>query len=261
MNLPRPRTVISSDIVNSSRGGYPRHRELKSAATAALTKVEQECRYPGSWIRADRGDGELTLLPPDIPVAWVLTEFLEKLRVVILDYNYNKNTEHKLRLRPGIEFGDVVIDEAGAVVQGGDPVVAASRMRDSAPAREATVAVPAAPVVVLVSDAVYGRTVPYQAAGLQAAMFRRVRAAEKDFSTVAWLHVPGHQPPQVTGSAPEPEPEPATPATGEPTRRPVTPPPTGTLARGVQIHGDGMTLVGDHQQHRFDNVSFGRGSS
>ncbi|MER7166190.1 hypothetical protein ABT336_08985 [Micromonospora sp. NPDC000207] len=261
MEHPHLWTAISSDIVESSAGGYPRHSELRNAAENAITESQQTCPVPNPWIRESRGDGEVILAPADVPAAWLLDDFLHRLRIAILRYNRNKHEDHTLRLRVGIDFGDVVT-EPGHVVQGGDPIVAATRLQESGAAREATVALPDAPIVTMISDGMYQRVVPHAAAGLEPRMFRRVRAVVpgKAYDRFAWLHVPGHQPPHVTGTEPDPD-------DGDPsdTQRPApgnqgggTPSARGAASRGITARDIGLLSVGDRNKFQFGNTTFNR---
>ncbi|MEV4845002.1 hypothetical protein AB0K20_17525 [Micromonospora matsumotoense] len=265
MELPRHWTIVSSDIVNSSAGGYPRQSDLATAVEQIIGRIEHRCPYPGRWIRRERGDGELVLIPADVPIAWVLAGLLPQLRQEILDHNRNKHPDHRLRLRIGVDCGDVSVDAAG-VPRGGDAIVDATRLRDCSASREATFAVPGAPVVAVVSDAVYRRVVPANALGMEPWMFRSVRAVvlDKTFQAHAWLHLPAHQPPAVSAMPDEPAPprtddrpaptsaddRPASPSAGDPRR-------VADLARRAtdahRVHdgrqqGDnvGQTVYGDH---------------
>ncbi|MFY1626899.1 hypothetical protein ACN268_27430 [Micromonospora sp. WMMD735] len=272
MELPRHWTVVSSDIVNSSEGGYPRQSDLATAVEQIIDRIEHRCPYPGSWIRRERGDGELILIPAGVPIAWVLAGFLPQLRQEILGHNRNKHPDHLLRLRVGIDSGDVSVDTAG-VPRGGDAIVDAARLRDCGASREASVAVPGAPVVAVVSDAVYRRVVPANALGMEPWMFRSVRAVvpDKTFRAHAWLHLPSQPPPAVSAAVDEPQ--------ASPTRERPAPAPAGDprdVARRARQAADthrthdarqqgdnlGQTVYGDHATvTNYGPISKGGGSA
>jgi hypothetical protein len=207
MKLPQPYTAISSDISNSTPGGYTRHTDLGKAAENAVTAAIRHDPSLELWCRSNRGDGEVTLAPGGVPSAWVLSIFLDRLRAEVLDYNRNKDAKHKLQLRIGIDCGDVLIDDDG-VPRGGDPLVVAARLRECTAAREAVDAVPHAPIVSVISDTMYQRAVPHGALGLETRMFRKVavQVANKPFAGIGWLYLPGHQPP-VVGAAQADQPQ------------------------------------------------------
>ncbi|GIF51848.1 hypothetical protein DFJ67_5874 [Asanoa ferruginea] len=203
--LPIPHTVLSSDVVDSSPGGYPRHAELGQTAEAVITEAIQELGANENWPRSNRGDGEVTLAPATVPAARLLADFLRLVHDGLVTYNRNKSVDHRLRLRFGVDHGDVVVD-GGGVPRGGDPLVVAARLRDSAVAYEALAAVPSAPVVAVVSDLVYQRAVPANGRGLEVRMFRRVETTVSGRMVSCWLYVPGHEPPVVTEATPSPRP-------------------------------------------------------
>ena len=269
MEHPRPWTAISSDIVRSSDGGYPRQSDLAVATESVIAEAQRDCPYPGPWIRRERGDGELTLAPADVPLAWLLTDYLRRLEAGVLAWNRNKNDAHQLRLRVGVDFGLVKIDSDG-VPRGGDAIVNAARLRDCDVAREATVAVPHAPVVAVVSDAVYRQVVPYGERGTRPEMFRRVRAAvpEKDYETTAWLHVPGHHPPYLSDPMDEPESEFGTRSAPAATKREARSDrsPGGRDERPAppersEVTNIGSQVNGDHNQFQIRDINLGGGSA
>ncbi|WP_446212874.1 hypothetical protein [Micromonospora sp. IBSANI012] len=268
MELPRPWTSISSDIVNSSAGGYPRQSDLALAAEEIIAEAKKSCPYRGSWIRRERGDGELTLAPADVPLAWLIAEFLNRLRVGVLAWNRNKNDASQLRLRVGVDFGTVRVDGEG-VPRGGDAIVSSVRLRDSDAAREATTAVPGAPIVAVVSDSVYQQVVPFGELGLQPEMFRRIRAAvpEKGYEAVSWLYLPGHFPPYVTGTDDGPDrgcaPREATAPATEPDRRRRATSPADSRRREEPgpTTNTGITIKGNKARVDMGDMNFGGGSA
>jgi class 3 adenylate cyclase len=209
--LPRQYTVITFDVEGSSGGGYSRHRELIRTTHRVIGEAVARSACAGGWIRQERGDGEMILAPDAVAPAWLLATFLPAIRVSLLAYNRNKARDHRLRLRAGLDCGDVLVDEQG-VPEGGDPLVMAARLQPHPANREAMDAVPEAPLSTLISDAVYQRVVPHGALGLEPYQFRRLLLTIEGRERTAWLYLPGHQPPSVRGIAdapPPPEPVPA----------------------------------------------------
>ncbi|WP_067498399.1 hypothetical protein [Actinoplanes sp. TFC3] len=244
--LPNPATAISYDIVGSSAGGYTRHNELLSATENAVTAIIEASPYPGQWVRSNRGDGEVTVALSGIPGAWILARFLPELHAALVGYNANKSVEHRLLLRVGVAFGDVLVDNG--MPRGGDALVMAARLRDDNAAYEAFDAVPAAQVVAMISDAAYERAVPHHAMGLESRRFRRVRTRIEGRPATGWLHVPHHEPPVVTGAEPnapaaqKPAPEPAK---AEPVKKkPAKKKPSEGAKYHTEIEG-GTNAVGD----------------
>ncbi|MEV6298728.1 hypothetical protein AB0M02_04905 [Actinoplanes sp. NPDC051861] len=170
-----------------------------------LASVIDESERPGDWIRADRGDGEQSLAPDGVAPARLLADFLPRVKDRLIIYNRNKDRAHKLRLRFGVDCGDVKVDRDGLL--SGDPIVVATRLQAHPANREAMSALSGAVLTALVSDTVYQRVVPYNARGLEESQFRRVVVEIQGRKQNAWLYVPGHQPPVVEGVPAEEPPE------------------------------------------------------
>jgi class 3 adenylate cyclase len=267
MALPRPYTAIFTDIVNSSAGGYRRHGNLGRAIRGIIGAAVDLSDLREKWIRADRGDGELILAPADVPAAWLLADFINRIRIGVRDYNHDKHPDHRLRVRVGIAHGDVVVNDGKP--EGGDTIVIANRLMDSDAAREAMLAVPQAPVAVMISDAFYQRVVPAGELGLEPSMFVQVEAEVpgKGFSETSWLHLPGHQPPVIAGgvvggyrtdpvaSAPAAAPRSATGVPRTPAATTGSVPPASKIWSGA-VTNYGQLVQGDHASLT-GNLSFG----
>ncbi|BAL92164.1 hypothetical protein AMIS_69440 [Actinoplanes missouriensis 431] len=247
--LPRPGTAVSSDIVRSSPGGYPRHSELGLAAEEAIGAAIAAAGQPGEWARSSRGDGEMSVAPAGVAPATLLATALPRLAAALVRYNGNKTKEHQLRLRLGLDSGDIQVDARG-VPRGGDPLVIAARLQEHPANREAMTAVPDAPICALVSDTVYQRAVPYRALGLDPRHFRRLELRIEGREQIAWLYLPGFEPPDVDGAvraqvahevvrAPAAD-EAGRAPVGDPKPKPAAPP------GGVRIKRSSGIIVGDY---------------
>jgi hypothetical protein len=200
-NLPLPGIVLNADVVGSSAGGHPRHEDLADALESVLSEAIATAPVPDAWARSRRGDGEVSVAPASVPAAWLLADFLSTVHASAKAYNRNKRTEDRLRLRLGVDCGDVLINGRGEP-SGGDPLVRAARLQESLAAREAAVAVPDAPLVAVISNELYERVVPYQEKGLWPREFGEVTVEIGDAPVRAWLYVPHFPPPRV-GSTPK----------------------------------------------------------
>jgi len=199
-NLPLPGTVSNFDVVGSSDSGHPRHAELADAAKHVIGDAIAAAPAPNAWVRSPRGAGEFSVAPASVPAAWLLADFLNQVYEGARRYNRDKRDGDQLRLRVGIDYGDVLINGRGD--PRGDPLVNAARLQESPAARAAADAVPAAPLVAVVSDLLYQRVVPRDT-GLRAEAFREV-AVEIEGETVrAWLYVPHFPLPSVDGEPKE----------------------------------------------------------
>ncbi|SNY55410.1 RIP homotypic interaction motif-containing protein [Paractinoplanes atraurantiacus] len=238
-NLPLPGIVINSDVVGSSAGDPPRQAELGRAVETVIAEAVERSSSSSRWIRSYRGDGEVTVAPPDVPAAWLLWDFLNTIHSSAAAYNRNKKhdaeVDHRLRLRIGMAGGDVLIEDG--VDRAGDPFVLAARLQSSAAAREATEALPDAPVVAVISDDIYQRVVPYGANGLQPTNFRAVAVDVNGRAGTAWLYVPHSYPPHVAATSARPSAPPA-----------PKPAPPAASKYGVQVNDSSGVQIGDNGQ-------------
>ncbi|WP_250034181.1 RIP homotypic interaction motif-containing protein [Paractinoplanes maris] len=249
-NLPLAGVVLNSDIVDSSAGGYPRHGELGRTAESLITEAILKSPVPDAWTRSSRGDGEVTVAPGSIPAAWLLGDFVDALYEGAVAYNRNKRREdkddHRLRLRVGIAGGDVLIEEG--VPRGGDALVVAARLQNSAAAREAMRLLPDAPIAVILADDVYQRVVPHGAKAFDRRQFREITVDVNGISTTAWLYLPRTYPPQITPSAtPAPSSSPSPAATSRA---------TAGSKYGISITNSDGIQVGDNNEQ--NNYRYGR---
>ncbi|MEV6527275.1 hypothetical protein AB0M43_35630 [Longispora sp. NPDC051575] len=141
-----------------------------------------------AWIRQPAGDGELSILPASEREHVVVDEFVRQLSYGLTDHNHDLVAPARLRLRLAIHFGVVIPAPNGYAGQG---VVTVSRLVDSAPARDALVALPEANLSVILSARVFDDTVAQRHTSLAAAEFRRVQVRNKEYVDDAWLYVPG----------------------------------------------------------------------
>lgn len=209
-NLPRHGIVVNTDVVGSSAGGHPRQADLADASESVLSDAIATAPVPDPWVRSPRGDGEVSIAPASVPAAWLLAGFLNTVYAGAVAYNRNKrhddSGDDRLRLRLGIDCGDVLINSDGET-RGGIPLVRAARLQNSPAAREATVAVPDAPLIAVISDELYQRVVPHRETGLRPEEFGAVTVEIDGVPVRAWLHLP-HYPPPSVGAAPEKTPTP-----------------------------------------------------
>ena len=223
-------TCIAYDIIGSSAGGHLRHDKQLQAAEDAFTDAVAASKDPSGWVRSNRGDGEVALVPQAVHPGWLLARFLPDLHDALVRHNHDKDRAYKVRVRVGVTCGDVRIGDDQP--RGGRPLVDAARLRDSEAAYAATEAVPSATVVALISEAVYLRTVAEHVMSLEARRFRRVVTHAKGDELTGYLYVPYHEPPVVAGADPNPVTAPE-PAPGPPSVAPAAPnpAPAGTWSK------------------------------
>ncbi|MFI6099362.1 hypothetical protein ACIA8G_27725 [Lentzea sp. NPDC051213] len=156
---------------------------------------------------ADRGDGVMLLVPPEVPKIDLTDTFVERLGRELARYARRATEQVGMRIRLALHFGEVGQDERGWV---GSDLNTAFRLVDLQAARDALRAAPEAHLVVVVSDPWYRSVVNQDPVLVSHFGFRKIPFEAKEISDRAWLHVRVPQEPgRPTG---EPEAAAATPA-------------------------------------------------
>ena len=151
-----------------------------AASTAGLN--------PESWYRQAAGDGLLAVLPEDADAGRVLAGFTEGLGVALREYNASALPAARLRLRVALAWGPASRGKDGWIGKG---LVAASRLADAVPVREALARFPDADLVVAAGESLYGDAVRRQLPGVRPEEWTRVRIDVKGFDGMAYVAVPG----------------------------------------------------------------------
>jgi hypothetical protein len=141
------------------------------------------------WSVQPSGDGELAVLPADATEWTVIDEVPVALTHVLAEYNDGRRGPARLRLRLAIHQG-LVRRAAGGYA--GHGAVTVTRLVDSAPTRQALIACPAADLVLILSPALFNEVVLQRHTRLSDKDFRKVSISNKNFQSLGWLHVPGH---------------------------------------------------------------------
>jgi len=160
---------------------------------------------PTDCERQDQGDGQLIMLPPGINEAHALPTIIMAMHSALHEVNEVPGLAGRLRMRLALAQGPVQIAAMGYVGVG---VVAACRMLDSDPPRQALKRHPAADLVTIVSDDLYHQVFSQEyTAGLSARDFQPVQVLlrSKGYQANAYLHVSGATParglvPDFTGA-------------------------------------------------------------
>jgi hypothetical protein len=140
---------------------------------------------PGRSDRQGTGDGMIVLLPEGGQFQRALPQLLRSTaRRLAAD---NRRHTDRVRLRMATSIGPV---GHGATGYSGDTVTEMSRLVDSDVLRQALESDPAADLVVIVSNVLYGWVVGVGHPGLDAAEFKPVDIQVKSFQAPAWLWTP-----------------------------------------------------------------------
>lgn len=155
---------------------------LDAAATAAGLHRQ-------TWKRQAKGDEELAVLPNQEPEPVVVDDFVRKLDGQLELYNADRLPRARLRLRVAMHHGVAFAGRNGIPGQG---VVVASRLLNSDAAHEALKTNTNANMVLILSDQLYHDVVAQRHTSWRPREFRCVTARCKEYTSPAWLLVPGY---------------------------------------------------------------------
>ncbi|MEV0677179.1 hypothetical protein AB0I60_11725 [Actinosynnema sp. NPDC050436] len=186
------RVLLVLDVEDySARTDVDQH-EVQRALAAVLEDAAARAGLDRTrWSVQQAGDGELAVLPADVPEKRVVDDLPVALREALSAHNGSARPEIRLRLRAAVHQGLV---RKAANGYAGTGVVTTARTVDSAAARQALVACPRADVVFLLTPILYADLVLQRHTRLSPEDFREVPVHTKKFVGTAWLHVPGHDP-------------------------------------------------------------------
>jgi class 3 adenylate cyclase len=184
------RSLLCSDAARYSTRNDVQQHELQQALVEVIRKASAAAGFDRSkWGVQSSGDGELAVVPAEVPEWTVIDDFPAALTDSLATYNAGRCEETRLRMRLAIHYGLVSPAAGGYAGQG---VVAVSRLVNSEIARRALDACPAADLVVLLSSSLFNDVVLQGHTRLSHKDLREVLVKNKTFTDPAWLWVPGH---------------------------------------------------------------------
>ncbi|WP_158573809.1 nucleotidyl cyclase domain-containing protein [Micromonospora craniellae] len=174
------------------------HRLLREAAGEVGLQRE-------GWTTQQSGDGELAILPRELPEAHLIGRFVPELNRRLRRYNASRLPSARIRLRIAVHQGMVHLDGANGFP--GRAVVLVSRLCDAAPVRRALAACPDAGIALVVSSDIYRDVVTEYPEQIRPDRFQRIDVLipDKQFQAQAWLCVVDEDVAAWTGGeSPEP---------------------------------------------------------
>ncbi len=215
---PRSASVVACRQVTAheiGRAAFLAFRDRPGVSPVVSSTVNdrllsEACRSAGidrgHWHRQPQGDGEFALVPADVPKPLLVDDFVGHLVSGLRRYNRDQMPPTRMRLRVAMHHGEV---RRGRMGYSGELPVLLSRLLGSDALREALNAVPAADLVLILSDRMYEDAVRDGYRRLVPESFRRVRVVSKNFDGHGWIHLPDHAPPSLPDPAtPRPAPRP-----------------------------------------------------
>lgn len=199
------RLVVAVDIESYSKmntlGQYEVQADLGDLLDKAATRAELDRE---TWDREVRGDGELSVLPADTDVAWVVARFTRELDRALSERKASGVRQPPLRLRLAMHYGTLTQGRFGPVGQA--PIVV-SRLLDAGVARRALAESTERDLVLIVSASLYHDVIETGFYGLDATRFSPVRVTVKGVTYPGYLDAtqPALDPARSTALRPEPQ--------------------------------------------------------
>jgi hypothetical protein len=182
------RLVVAVDIESYSKLNtveqYEVQADLGDVLDKAATRAELDRE---TWDREIRGDGELSVLPADTDVAWVIARFTWELERALAERKAHGVRRPPLRLRLAMHYGTLTQGRFGPVGQA--PIVV-SRLLDARVARAALARSSQRDLVLIVSAGLYHDVVETGFYGLDAGRFSPVRVTVKGATYCGYLDTP-----------------------------------------------------------------------
>lgn len=187
----RRAVLVAVDVMGYSRGDDRQQMDVQRDLLRALQWASDRAGVSRErWDRHPAGDGELAVLPPDVPEPRVVDQFVHQLSRALAQRNADHRSGPRLRLRLAIHHGIAAPADNGFAGQG---AVAVSRLVDCEPLR-AALRSSGADLAVVVSGPVFNDVIAQGHTTLRPADFRQVRVLVKEYTAPAWIWVPGVDP-------------------------------------------------------------------
>lgn len=188
---PVHRSIVVVDVEASTTRTNPERGELRRVMYAMLEQALHVSGITAGHLEpmADRGDGVLILIKPhdDVPKTVLLGVFIPALATLLDEHNAAVSRPAlRLRLRAVIHAGEIHDDGRGFY---GEDLDVAFRLLNAQEVKDALREAPAAPLVLVVSEAIFTGIVRHRYAGTDDyEPLVRVRVAE--LSHRGWVHFP-----------------------------------------------------------------------
>lgn len=173
-------TVILSDVVGfGARTRTDEDRRLIREALLSMTHAVLR-DIPDVWSWDDRGDGLLTVVPPNVPTAMVMARLHRELPAALAGHNRACHPSAVIQLRVAINVGPVTTDTVGL---SGEAIIIAARLVE-APLLKKAISQSGASLGVIASAFIY-ETVIRHRPGLTG--YSQVQVSVKELSIPAWM--------------------------------------------------------------------------
>jgi len=177
-------TVFLSDVVAfGSRIRNDKDRLIIRDALFSMTNAALH-GIPGAQSE-DRGDGLLTVVPPEVSTTRAMEQLLAELPIALERHNITQRASARFQLRFAINVGPVVSDAMGV---SGEAIIVAARLIE-APFFKDAVKKSAASFGLVVSPFVYETVIRHGSSPSDVASYSQVHVEVKESDTTAWMRL------------------------------------------------------------------------
>lgn len=176
-------TIVYTDVVGFAARTRNDLDRLKVREAIADITMAAFGSYWDACSFADRGDGLLVVVPPDVATTELLKRLIAVFPTELRRHNATHITAEQIELRIAVVVGPVVADAMGV---SGEAIIRAARMLE-APAFKAAMAEHDSVLGVIASDFVYETAIKHGGAPLDPADYVPVLVDVKESQLGAWL--------------------------------------------------------------------------
>jgi CRP-like cAMP-binding protein/class 3 adenylate cyclase len=174
-------TIVLTDVV--AFGSPTRNDEDRRIIRESLLGMT-DLTLRGIAARSeDRGDGLLTVVPPEVPTAEVMERLVKALPLAVARHNIAFRDSARFQLRVAINVGPVTTDAMGV---SGEAIIVVARLVD-APAFKEAIAKTHAILGIIASPFVYDTVIKHSSNPINLAGYSQVQIHLKEFATPAWV--------------------------------------------------------------------------
>jgi hypothetical protein len=175
-------TVILTDV--AEYGAHTRTDNDRLRIREALFKMTQRAMqgFPDAQSE-DRGDGFLTVVPPNTSTARVLDQLAKELPAALERHNSTEGESARFKLRLAVNVGPVVSHMNGV---SGEAIIVAARLVEAPDFKDALAASNAS-LGIIASPFVYETAVRHSSDPREVASYAQVTVEVKETDTMAWM--------------------------------------------------------------------------
>jgi CRP-like cAMP-binding protein len=179
-------TVIITDVVGF--GARKRNDEDRLIVREALSNITQAAMEGLPGVRSqDRGDGILTVIPPNVSTVKVMDQLLHVLPDALNQHNSSQRNAAQIQLRLSVNVGPVVTDTMGF---SGEAIIVAARLVEASAFKDSFLGSPVR-LGIIVSQFVYDTVIRHSKDKAYVASYSKVTVSVKEYRTTAWMTLIG----------------------------------------------------------------------